>query len=161
MTRCRLWNSLSQLPSANRKGRLSMANRRFVFDYDKWYRVLCMCIACKQQNESKKGEGLRRIVIINETRLKRLPAYHISLSCNHCQEPKCMEVCEQNAIKKTENGIVYLLSEVCSGCRKCIAACPYGAIKYNAETEKMIKCNMCLDNDERNRFVSEPVRWRR
>ncbi len=63
--------------------------------------------------------------------------------CNHCSKPPCLEVCPNNAITKTENGIVILDRENCDGCQACIEACPYNIIQFDQKKEIAEKCNLC------------------
>jgi anaerobic dimethyl sulfoxide reductase subunit B (iron-sulfur subunit) len=69
----------------------------------------------------------------------------VSMACNHCAEPACIQVCPANAIsKRGEDGIVVVNSTECIGCRACAEACPYNAPQYGADGH-MQKCNLCLD----------------
>lgn len=72
-------------------------------------------------------------------------AYSVSISCMHCQNPACVEVCPTTAMKKRDDGIVWVDESLCVGCRYCELACPYGAPKLNEETHVMSKCNFCKD----------------
>jgi Fe-S-cluster-containing dehydrogenase component len=72
-------------------------------------------------------------------------AYNISISCNHCEKPVCLEACPAKAIEKAENGIVTIDSELCMGCKYCAWTCPYSALQYDEERGVMTKCDMCLD----------------
>ena len=44
-----------------------------------------------------------------------------------------MEVCEYGAITKGEDGVVQFDKEKCTGCWKCIEACPFDAIEKVGE----------------------------
>ncbi len=121
-------------------------NRRFEFDYRLCIGCEGCVVACKQQNRAKKGQGLRKVMLVNPRRNGKLPSYPISIACNHCKDPNCIKVCKQSAIEKRVDGVVILHEERCNQCMECVAACPYGAIKHNDCVDKMIKCNMCVDN---------------
>jgi len=72
--------------------------------------------------------------------------YFLPIACMHCENPPCMEVCPAGAIFKREGeGIVLIDSEKCIGCRYCQWACPYGALWFDGEINKMSKCNFCID----------------
>ncbi len=73
-------------------------------------------------------------------------AYNVSLACNHCQRPICVEVCPARAIAKRPDGIVLIDSDRCLGCKYCSWACPYGAPQYDERTGRMTKCTFCADN---------------
>lgn len=67
---------------------------------------------------------------------------YISTSCQHCENPACVEVCPAKAIEKLSNGIVALHSERCIGCKYCFEACPFSVPHY--ESGVMDKCDFCL-----------------
>ena len=47
--------------------------------------------------------------------------------------------------KRVKDGIVFVESERCVGCKACITACPWGAPQWNPETGKAVKCDYCMD----------------
>jgi len=70
---------------------------------------------------------------------------HLSIACNHCINPVCMYVCSENNFQKRRDGIVVLDASRCKGCQKCVKACPYQAPKLNPITNRVDKCNFCVD----------------
>ena len=65
--------------------------------------------------------------------------------CKHCVEAGCLEICPTGAIIRTEFDTVVIQSDVCNGCRACIAACPFGVIEINPYTDTAMKCTLCYD----------------
>ena len=65
--------------------------------------------------------------------------------CKHCVRAGCMEVCPTGAIMRTEFDTVVIQSDVCNGCRDCIAACPFGVIGINPVSNTAQKCTLCYD----------------
>jgi len=65
--------------------------------------------------------------------------------CKHCVQAGCMEVCPTGAIIRTEFDTVVIQSNVCNGCRDCIAACPFGVIGTNPVSGTAQKCTLCYD----------------
>ena len=61
--------------------------------------------------------------------------------CLHCKRPKCIEVCEANAITKNDDGVVTINDERCTGCFECVDACPFGAIQ--TRDHEAVKCDLC------------------
>lgn len=109
-------------------------------------------IACKDKNGLPPGPRFRRVQYVEGGTYPEVFAYKINMSCNHCAEPACLPTCPTGAIfKRKKDGIVDIDSTLCIGCRRCEAACPFGAPQYNAETNTVVKCNMCVDEIDAGR----------
>ncbi len=65
--------------------------------------------------------------------------------CKHCVQAGCLEVCPTGAIIRTQFDTVVIQSDVCNGCRACIAACPFGVIDINPVSGTAQKCTLCYD----------------
>jgi len=80
-------------------------------------------IACKDKNDLDVGQNFRRVVEIEggdyinvgNAVAPNVFAYWISISCNHCDNPKCVANCPTGACAKGENGIVAIDQEKCIG----------------------------------------------
>ncbi|MFW9917607.1 MAG: 4Fe-4S dicluster domain-containing protein [Candidatus Thorarchaeota archaeon] len=55
----------------------------------------------------------------------RSPAYWFPKPCMNCQNPPCLHVCPTGATFARKDGTVLINTEICIGCRICMAACPY------------------------------------
>ncbi|MEO5338644.1 MAG: 4Fe-4S dicluster domain-containing protein [Magnetospirillum sp. WYHS-4] len=103
-------------------------------------------IACKDKNGLATGPRFRRVQYIEGGKYPDVYAYKVNMSCNHCAEPACLPTCPTGAIfKRPDNGIVDIDSTLCIGCRRCEAACPFGAPQWDPEAKLVKKCNMCVD----------------
>lgn len=70
--------------------------------------------------------------------------------CNHCTHPACLAGCTRDAIyKRQEDGIVLVDQERCRGYRRCVRACPYKKVYFNATTGKSEKCILCYPRVEK------------
>ena len=116
----------------------------------------CM-VACKDKNDLDPGVRWRRVVEYSGGEWLSLPdgtfrqdvfSYYLSVSCNHCAEPICVEVCPTTAMHQDENGIVVVDQSKCMGCHYCEWACPYGAPQFQVRLGRMSKCDFCRDELE-------------
>ena len=114
------------------------------FLYDQQYCIGCQAcqVACRVRNNLTPGVYPRKATNYQ----LGLNGIRLSLACNHCERPACVEVCPVGALtKRSEDGVVVHDPEVCIGCLSCQAACPYDAPQYNDITGKMVKCDMCAE----------------
>ncbi len=130
----------------------------YAFTFDATFCSGCKACqaACKDKNNLPLGVLWRRVIEVSggtwqkngEAWTSTVFAYNLSIACNHCVRPICVEVCPAGALQKRADGIVSLNQDQCTGCRYCSWACPYGAPQYNEEHGYMTKCDFCVDNLE-------------
>ena len=72
-------------------------------------------------------------------------AYYLSMACNHCSYPVCVEVCPTGAMGKDEAGMVAVDSNRCIGCGYCAMSCPYHAPKVDRKAGCSAKCDGCRE----------------
>lgn len=94
--------------------------------------------ACRKFNKTPESRPARRHITKYE---KDGEALFVSTSCMHCEEPACASVCPAGAIKKAEDGVVYVDKDRCIGCKYCYQACPFGVPTYSSAA--MGKCDCC------------------
>lgn len=68
--------------------------------------------------------------------------------CLHCTDAVCAKVCPTGAIRKRENGIVYINQGICTGCKACVETCPFHVPKFDHVTGTARKCWLCSDRVE-------------
>ncbi|MCC7414342.1 MAG: 4Fe-4S dicluster domain-containing protein [Gammaproteobacteria bacterium] len=124
-------------------------------------------VACKQWNQlpataggqntmsgdsydnTRKLDGIhwRHVQFIEQFSEDRKDGRWLLMSdvCKHCVQAGCLEVCPTNAIIRTEFDTVVIQSDVCNGCKACIAACPFGVIDINPVSNTAQKCTLCYD----------------
>lgn len=136
---------------------------QYAFTFDARFCSGCKACqtACKDKNNLPVGVLWRRVYEVSGGKWQSVRvgspnpvwentvfAYNLSMSCNHCEHPKCAGVCPVDAYHVREDGIVILDSTKCIGCGYCAWACPYGAPQYNPNAGYMTKCDFCHDKLE-------------
>jgi len=100
-------------------------------------------------DNTRQLDGLhwRHVKFIEQFSAERTDGRWLLMSdvCKHCVQAGCMEVCPTGAIIRTEFDTVVIQSDVCNGCRDCIAACPFGVIGLNPVSGVAQKCTLCYD----------------
>ena len=73
----------------------------------------------------------------------------ISVRCQHCEEPACVQGCLTGALSKDpQSGIVSVDNDKCMGCWTCTLLCPYGALIKDQKSGKISKCDLCQGREE-------------
>ena len=70
------------------------------------------------------------------------------LFCRHCEEAPCVNSCYHNALKKDENGILRRARFLCTSCKTCSIACPFGVILVDFLQFLDSKCDFCIGKDK-------------
>ena len=101
-------------------------------------------VACKQENRAPDGVKLIRVEEDGPRPAgdKLEFGFQVNL-CRHCDDPPCADVCADQAIRKRDDGIVVMDTDLCTGCQACIDECPYDAISYDHNRNIANKCNLC------------------
>lgn len=126
-----------------------MAQVGFTFDKLKCVGCHSCSVACKSENNTPPGVRYRRVVYAESgtrgSTTSPLKRAFTSMACYHCANPACVAACPTGSLAKDPTfGMVQVNQATCIGCRRCAAACPYGAPQFNAETQKTEKCTGCL-----------------
>jgi DMSO reductase iron-sulfur subunit len=121
-----------------------MTQLGFNFDANKCTGCNACQIACIIENQLDFSAHWRKVNTFNQIHHPSLPVFHLSLACNHCADPPCMNHCPALAYSKNpENGIVLLDEQKCIGCQYCSWICPYDAPLYLESKGIMSKCTLC------------------
>ena len=89
-----------------------------------WIRVLEM--------DKAKGVDLSESnAYYNPDQVPSRDKFYMPVQCQQCRNPPCVSVCPVGATWQEPDGIVVIDYNWCIGCRYCMAACPYGARRFN------------------------------
>ncbi len=116
---------------------------RFGFSMDACIGCHSCEVACAEQNGLPDGTTWRRVGEIEGGDHPNVKRLHLSMSCNHCLEPACLQGCPTNAYEKLTNGIVVHHADECIGCQYCTWNCPYSVPTFQADRRIVTKCDMC------------------
>lgn len=125
----------------------------FYFDQSACNGCKACAMACQDKHDLPLGVQWRRVIEYSggswqqdgDTATPNVFSYYTSISCNHCENPICVQVCPTTAMHVRDDGTVAVDQNKCVGCRYCEYACPYSAPQYNADAGKMSKCDLCAD----------------
>jgi Fe-S-cluster-containing dehydrogenase component len=126
-----------------------MTQYAIITDLNRCVSCLACVVACKQANDVPIGNFWLKVLRIGPnlkegaTAYPDVEMYYLPMSCQHCKNPLCVDVCPTGASAKKEDGTVQIDKEKCIGCQFCVMACPYG-VRYLNETERVVeKCTLC------------------
>lgn len=114
-------------------------------------------VACQDAHDIRAGLHWRRVIEVQAGGWRQkdglwstdATAYYLSMACHHCRTPVCGQDCSTSAIWKRPDGIVVIDDSLCTQCRKCEHACPYGAIRWDTDANLPRKCTFCVEDLER------------
>ena len=100
-------------------------------------------VACKTENNVPDGSHRDWIV---EELVGKFPNLHLEIRserCNHCTDSPCVSACPTTASHfKEGTNIVKVDPNKCTGCKACMASCPYDA-RFVTPEGYVSKCTFC------------------
>ena len=116
------------------------------------------CVGCSDcvvacQTENNVPIGYCRDWIVEETSGKypELKMEIRSERCNHCDNSPCVRCCPTAASHYSDGGIVLVTKEECTGCKACIASCPYDA-RFVHPDGYVDKCTFCIHRVKEGKY---------
>lgn len=117
---------------------------RFHFDMTKCIGCKCCVVACNEQNGNPAELNWRRVGEVEGGYYPYTQRHYLSMGCNHCVEPSCLNGCPVEAYTKDPvTGVVLHSADACIGCQYCTWNCSYGVPQYNSARGVVGKCDMC------------------
>jgi Fe-S-cluster-containing dehydrogenase component len=130
--------------------RFNLVKKRYAMAVDGRRCVGCSAcvIACKEENGLPLEDF--RSWVETETRgiYPNLTMEIRSERCEQCSDAACVANCPTGASFYADGGVVLVDRDLCTGCKACIAACPYEARTIHSDGYAD-KCTFCLHRVEK------------
>lgn len=113
-----------------------------------------LCVNCKACSAACTLENCfdikpRSVITFNHEVSAALPLSNLSIACNHCEIPVCMNGCPASAYTRDPLSDAIICDDrKCIGCKYCIWNCPYDAPKYDPVNRVVGKCHLCYSRLE-------------
>lgn len=114
----------------------------------------CCTIECKADNNLPNNVLYTRVLTIGSDAMycasgtfPNVAVDYQPVGCQHCSNPPCVAVCPTGASYKRDDGIVIVDSEQCTGCKSCLAVCPYDARTF-IDAEPQYYCDYAMGDDK-------------
>lgn len=108
-------------------------------------------VACSNAHELPANINRRKVITLNEG-VEGLEK-SFSISCMHCTDAPCQQVCPTDCFYIRDDGVVLHDKKKCIGCAYCLYACPFGAPQFPKNEPFgtrgiMDKCTLCAGGPE-------------
>jgi Fe-S-cluster-containing dehydrogenase component len=131
-----------------------MGKKSFLIDVDKCSGCSLCIIACKDEHvgnsyapwtatQPDTGHFWIDVIPVERGKTPRVKMSYLPLLCQHCENAPCIKVCPEGAIKRRDDGLVWIDPATCNGCGLCQKACPYDVIYLNDDLGIAQKCTGC------------------
>ena len=95
--------------------------------------------ACSFSHEQTFQPSLTRIWVHDFVE----EAYYFPVTCFHCADAPCKQVCPTFAIVREPSGQVKVIDDKCIGCKMCLLACPFGVMGFHEQKGVAQNCDLC------------------
>lgn len=124
------------------------------------------CIGCKaceiacalaHSGTDVHTANARKLPFIPRLQLIRASKVTMPIQCRQCEDAPCAQVCSEGAIvQRGDRNLV--IDERCIGCKKCMIACPFGAIDVKpliVDERTKPQSNLTADGEAKEVFVTQ------
>ncbi len=95
---------------------------------------------CSLGHFGAAAPSLSRITIIRD----HATQIDNGIICHQCIDAPCVTSCKFGALGRDEaTGSIIVDLDKCNGCRRCIRACPHGAIRMHPDEKYVLICDLC------------------
>ena len=126
----------------------------FVFDAQKCNGCYNCQVACKDEHvgnewlpyakpQPNTGQFWMRVKQREHGQIPMVSVEYTAWPCMHCGHCLAGSACESNAFVRRGDGLVYIDPERCTGCGRCVEACPYEAVFFDGAAGIAQKCTGC------------------
>jgi len=115
-----------------------------LIDYEKCTGCRLCELVCSVVHDGVSNPERSRIRIIK----KEEEGFYIPVTCRQCEDAPCIASCYHNALYKLEDGRVRRSNFLCTSCKSCLLACPFGTIVYPMLDYITSGCDLCLEKNE-------------
>jgi Fe-S-cluster-containing dehydrogenase component len=123
-----------------------MTQLAMMADLDRCTGCYSCVVACEQEYSLPPGLSFIRLSQVGPIgEFPDLAMYYLPLACQQCRRPSCAASCPEDAIGRSEDGVVAVATEKCTGCAECVEACPYGAILLDPVLSLAGMCDLCAE----------------
>lgn len=85
---------------------------------------------------------------LSRTRVDESGVVSLSIRCQHCADAPCIPACLTGALSRDpESLLVNVDEDKCIACGTCSLVCPFGVPKLDTTQKKMVKCDLCQDEE--------------
>jgi len=104
----------------------------------------CMLLCSFMHTDACSYHGSRIKIVSDEAHGRHTPVL-----CQFCEDPPCISACPVEALSKNaQTGAIRVDGSLCNGCQACIGACPFAAMFFDPEDQKVFTCDLCQGDPE-------------
>ena len=137
-----------------------MGRKAFVFDIARCSGCYCCQLACKDEHcgndftpiaapQPDIGQFWMKVKDYVNGSAPKVAVHYVPEMCNHCEKCALLAIAKDGDVYRREDGLIIIDPVKAKGRKDLAAACPYGAVYWNAELDIPQKCTGCahlLDN---------------